>query len=93
MRGVPLIDTSGLQAVSALLEKLKHRDATLMLAGVQPGVLEMLERGGLAQAIGAGNVFWSADQAIVEAERRGCAHCRSLREDAAKPPYRDASAA
>ena len=77
IRGVPLIDTSGLQALAALLEKLKHAGATLMLAGAQPGVLEMLERGGLAQTIGTGNIFWSADQAIVEAERRGCAHCKA----------------
>jgi len=77
MRGVPLIDTSGLQALAALLEKLKHAGATLMLAGAQPSVLEMLERGGLAQTIGTGNIFWSADQAIVEAERRGCAHCKA----------------
>ena len=33
IRGVPLIDTSGLQALAALLEKLKHAGATLMLAG------------------------------------------------------------
>jgi hypothetical protein len=37
----------------------------------------MLERGGLLEAIGAQNVFWSADQAIVAAEQRGCTHCRA----------------
>jgi SulP family sulfate permease len=75
MRGVPLLDTSGLQALTALHEKLTHQGATLMLAGVNEGVLRMLERGELAERIGPHNIFWSADQAIVEAERRGCAHC------------------
>jgi SulP family sulfate permease len=70
MRGVPLIDTSGLQAMLALVEKLHARGGTLMLAGVHNDVKRMLERGGLAEAIGAHNFFWSADQAIVEAERR-----------------------
>ncbi len=75
MRGVPLIDTSGLQAMLALNERLKHRGATLMLAGAHDDVKRMMERGGLAAAIGADNIFWSADQAIVAAEERGCRYC------------------
>jgi hypothetical protein len=35
----------------------------------------MMERGGLVKAIGAENFFWSSDQAIVEAEKRGCGFC------------------
>jgi sulfate permease, SulP family len=50
----------------------------LMLASVQPGVQTMLSRGGLDEMIGAENFFWSADQAIVEAERRGCAYCAEV---------------
>jgi SulP family sulfate permease len=75
MRGVPLIDTSGLQAMLALYERLKHRGATLMLAGAHDDVKRMMERGGLAAAIGSENIFWSADQAIVAAEARGCRYC------------------
>ncbi|MBI3243961.1 MAG: SulP family inorganic anion transporter [Chloroflexi bacterium] len=75
MRGVPLVDTSGLQVMLALHERLTHSGGTLMLAGVHDDVRRMLERGGLVEAIGEQNFFWSADQAIVEAERRGCAHC------------------
>jgi SulP family sulfate permease len=75
MRGVPLIDTSGLQAMLALNERLKHRGATLILAGVHDDVKRMMERGGLAAAIGVDNIFWSADQAIVAAEERGCRYC------------------
>lgn len=36
----------------------------------------MLERGGLVEAVGQQNIFWSADQAIVAAEARGCVHCQ-----------------
>lgn len=75
MRGVPLIDTSGLQALQQLVEKLKHQGGTLMLAGVHEQSLQMLERGGLVTQIGKDNIFWSADQAIVAAEQRGCAYC------------------
>jgi len=35
-----------------------------------------MERGGLVKTIGEKNFFWSSDQAIVEAERRGCKFCR-----------------
>ncbi len=70
LRGVPLIDTSGLQAMLALHERMAHQGGTLMLAGVHPSVRAMLERGGLVAAIGADNFFWSADQAIVAATRR-----------------------
>jgi sulfate permease, SulP family len=75
MRGVPLIDISGMQAMQALQEKLKLQGTTLMLAGVQENVQRMMTRGGLIEAIGPENIFWSADQAIVAAEQRGCAYC------------------
>lgn len=81
MRGVPLIDTSGLQALAALHKRLTGSGGTLMLAGVTEPVMRMLERGGLAATIGPQNIFWSSDQAIVEAERRGCAHCLAQPKD------------
>jgi SulP family sulfate permease len=76
MRGVPLMDTSGMQAMNTLYQSLKNTGIMLMLAGVQPGVQQMLARGGLEAQIGQENIFWSADQAIVEAEKRGCMFCR-----------------
>jgi SulP family sulfate permease len=75
MRGVPLIDTSGLQTLAHLQERLRQQGGTLMLAGVHDNVQRYLERGGLSAAIGNHNMFWSSDQAIVEAEKRGCAWC------------------
>ena len=75
MRGVPLIDTSGLDAIRNLSEKLQKQGGTLMFAGVHENVLAMLERGGVTEKIGKENIFWSSDQAIVEAEKRGCKFC------------------
>jgi uncharacterized membrane protein len=48
-----------------------------MLAGVHPDVKYTLDKGGLTEAIGEHNFFWSADQAIVAAEERGCAYCKA----------------
>ena len=75
MRGVPLIDTAGIEAIHRLHGRLHKQGGTLMVAGVHDNVRSMMERGGLVQAIGNENFFWSSDQAIVEAERRGCKFC------------------
>ena len=75
MRGVPLIDTAGIEAIDRLQERLHEQGGTLMCAGIHDNARNMMERGGLVQAIGEENFFWSSDQAIVEAERRGCGFC------------------
>ncbi|HEY2981911.1 MAG TPA: SulP family inorganic anion transporter, partial [Anaerolineales bacterium] len=75
MRGVPLIDTAGLEAIHHLYERLQGQGGTLMLAGVPDTVRKMLERGRLVELIGEQNLFWSSDQAIVEAEKRRCSFC------------------
>lgn len=75
MRGVSLIDTAGIEAIHQLHERLHAQGGTLMFAGVHDNARNMMERGGLVDAIGEHNFFWSSDQAIVEAERRGCGFC------------------
>lgn len=75
MRGVSLIDTAGLEALHRLHARLHQQGGMLMFAGVHENARQMLARGGLVQAIGEENFFWSSDQAIVEAERRGCRFC------------------
>jgi SulP family sulfate permease len=69
MRAVPTIDLTGIEALTALCEQMHQSGKRLLLASVQPGVLRMLERAGADQLIGAENFFWSADQAILAAER------------------------
>lgn len=77
MRGVPLIDTEGLEEIYHLHDKLQKQGGTLMFAGVHDNARAMMERDGLVEMIGEENFFWSSDQAIVEAERRGCKFCES----------------
>jgi SulP family sulfate permease len=75
MRGVSNIDTSGLEALRTLYQRLHKQGGTLMFAGVHENARTMMERGGLVNELGEENFFWSSDQAIVEAERRGCKFC------------------
>ncbi len=75
MRAVPLLDTSGLQVMLALHERLAHSGSQLMISGANDQVKRMLGRGGLLAAIGPEHVYWSADQAIIAAEQVVCRHC------------------
>jgi SulP family sulfate permease len=75
MRGVSLIDTAGLEAIHRLHERLRAQGGTLMFAGVHNNAYDMMKRGGLVETVGKKNFFWSSDQAIVEAEKRGCRFC------------------
>lgn len=70
MRGVPLIDTSGIQAVEELREILEERGCKLMLSGLQPQVSETLIRAGLNERIGKELIFWSAEQAIMACDNK-----------------------
>jgi SulP family sulfate permease len=67
MRGVPLVDTSGLQALQELQQKLNNGGGKLMITSLQPAVEKMLLRSGLADAVGEQNIFWSAELAIQAA--------------------------
>lgn len=75
MRGVSLIDTAGIEAIHRLHERLHQQGGALMFAGVHDNAYNMMKRGGLVETVGAKNFFWSSDQAIVEAEKRGCKFC------------------
>ncbi|WKZ48234.1 MAG: SulP family inorganic anion transporter [Anaerolineales bacterium] len=75
MRGVSLIDTAGIEAIHRLHERLHKQGGALMFAGVHDNAYNMMKRGGLVETIGAENFFWSSDQAIVAAEKRGCRFC------------------
>lgn len=70
MRGVPLIDLTGIEALINLHERLEHDGKTLMLTGVTPSVMSMIERSKLDHLIGKENFFWSTDRAILQAEER-----------------------
>lgn len=70
MRGVPLIDVSGLELIEDVMEAQHKCGGELMLCALQPSVKSMLDRSRLTEEIGAHNIFWAADAAILEANRR-----------------------
>lgn len=76
MRGVPLIDTAGIEAIHRLYDRLQKQGGTLMFAGIHENVCNIIKRSGLTELIGEENFFWSSDQAIVEAEKRECLFCK-----------------
>ena len=78
MRAVPLIDTSGLEALLRLNQKIQAQGGTLMLAGVHDNVRKMMERAGLVDALHADRFFWSSDQAIMAAQKNTCLHCSKV---------------
>lgn len=64
MRGVPLIDTSALQALDEVMAEFKNRGCKLMLCGLQQQVKDFIDKSGFEEKIGSNMIFWSADQAI-----------------------------
>jgi SulP family sulfate permease len=82
MRAVPLIDVSGLEALTSLHERLAEEGRVLMLTGVQPRVQNYLERAGVDAQIGKENFFWSSDRAILIAEQRYLLKDSALAEEA-----------
>jgi SulP family sulfate permease len=70
MRGVPLIDTSGIQALEELYLTLNSRGSKLMLCGLQPHVSDMIYRSNLKNYIGKDMIFWDAKQAIAAAQEK-----------------------
>ncbi|MBN9390330.1 MAG: SulP family inorganic anion transporter [Chloroflexi bacterium] len=67
MRGVPLIDVSGLHAVEHLWRSQREKGGLLYFTGLSPQVHRMFERAGLVDLFGADKFLWSADQAILRA--------------------------
>jgi len=78
MRAVPLIDTSGLEALLRLNKKIQSQGGTLMLAGVHDNVRNMMDRAGLVNDLHADHFFWSSDQAIMAAQKNICLHCSKI---------------
>lgn len=79
MRGVPLIDAMGIQALQQIVEEHHARGGEVLFTALQPAVLEMFRRTGLFDRVGARNIFWSSAHAIIELHEQrmagGCPQC------------------
>jgi SulP family sulfate permease len=67
MRGVPIMDASGLHAVEHIWHNQTRHGGLLYLTGLQAQVQGLVERGGLIEAMGKDKFLWSADLAIKSA--------------------------
>jgi len=70
MGGLSLIDASGVEVLSELSRKIIERGNTVLFAGANKDVMQVLRRGGLLDSINSDNFFQNTDQAIIEAHRR-----------------------
>ncbi len=82
LRGVPLIDVMGVEALEHVIEQQRARGGEIYLTGVQPSVRRMLERTGLDRLVGSDHICWNAVEATVVAQMRhakaDCPHCQGL---------------
>ena len=65
LRGVPLVDATGIEVLREVLHRQKRGGGDLLLTGVQPRVETILQRSGFADEIGQDHFYWSADRAIL----------------------------
>lgn len=65
MRGVPLIDATGIGVLDEVLARQRAADGDLLLSGLQPRVELLLQRAGFLAKIGADRTFWSSDRALA----------------------------
>nr|WP_315020868.1 SulP family inorganic anion transporter [uncultured Aminipila sp.] len=67
MRGVPVMDLSGVQGMIELISTLQEHGTEVMFTSVQPKVLKKMQRAGILDMVGKENVFSSAEHAIIMA--------------------------
>lgn len=95
MRGVPLIDATGVEVLRELWHRQRQGGGTLLLASLQPRVEALLRRTGFLEELGSERLFWSADRAILaigatlEPPRLDPAPAEALPADQAITPHSD----
>ena len=65
IRGVPLIDATGVEVLRELFHRQRQGGGDVILTSMDDRVSQLLERSGLLAELGADHVFWSADKAIA----------------------------
>lgn len=65
LRGVPLIDATGIEVLRELRDRQRKGGGELLLAAVQVRVEALLRRIGFLEELGEGKLFWTADRAIL----------------------------
>ncbi|MCO6452239.1 MAG: SulP family inorganic anion transporter [Caldilineales bacterium] len=65
MRGVPLIDATGVEALREIWHRQHKGGGNLLLSGLPARSESLVQRSGFLDELGAQRLFWSADQAIL----------------------------
>jgi len=65
IRGVPLIDATGVEVIRELLHRQRQGGGDILLTSMDDRVRVLLERAGVLAELGSDHVFWSADKAIA----------------------------
>jgi len=65
LRTVPLLDTTGVDAIEALVKQLESTGRRVYLSGLNEPTRSYLERAGVIKHLGEDRVFWSSFEAIV----------------------------
>jgi SulP family sulfate permease len=65
MRGVPLIDATGIEVLREIFHRQHGGGGDLLLAGVDSRVETLLRRSGFLDEFGSQRIFWGTDEAIV----------------------------
>ncbi|MBI5960333.1 MAG: SulP family inorganic anion transporter [Chloroflexi bacterium] len=68
-RTVALLDTSGVEALESLIERLEKGGRRVYLAGLNDPVRTYLDRAHIIEHLGEDRLFWSAYEAIMAADR------------------------
>jgi SulP family sulfate permease len=65
MRGVPLIDATGVSVLREIDQHLQQGGGELLVSGLSVRVEKLLRRSGFLDELGEERLFWSADRAIA----------------------------
>lgn len=61
MNRVPFMDATGLETLAEIIERFQKRQVRVVLCDVQPGVQLKLQRAGVAELLGPGNMLRESD--------------------------------
>jgi len=70
MQGVPILDASGLQALSELIDRCQKTGVKLLIAEMHADMHEVIEKFGLVERIGKENLFEKVQTAIESAHAK-----------------------
>ncbi len=69
MRKVPVMDSSGMQALVEVFHACNKEGSVMLISGINKQPHDVLERGGLIEQFGEENIVSTFDEAITRAKQ------------------------